>query len=446
MSRRGYGRAGVAAALMAFTWAAAPALRGGATAALEAPNPFSLSEHFLATADIDLPRTTACVDTAAPGTLTLCAPGAHAAVDPASSRYVLAGGSAVKHFAFDGAAMRDVTAARGPAASGAVDADWAADGRLVLASATGFTDSAPDATGKLVPVPGAAVTGLAEIVGVAAAPGRRWLLDASGRVSAWAWTGSAYARRPAWDLSLPGATGVRVSRDGACLAARLDTGAVRLFAWTGGGWRERPETAPPAGVRALDVAFFPEASGYRTLSAGGRLRAWGFSGAGVAEIPSLAIAVAGATTLAPGFAGKDALAVTPSRAAYVGVSGDASREVAGHGASAAGLGGYASPGVAASRAFALDHDVDMVALEVAQVLPAGTAAAWEVSTDGGATWTAVAPSTPTPVPPGPALAWRATLATSNPAAAPSVDRVDVHELAARTGRLQPGRFSPQLIR
>lgn len=445
MRRRGCALAAATAALLALTWAAVATPHRGRAAVLESPNPFRLTEHFTDTADIDLARTTACVDTAPPGILTLCAR-LRAAADPRARRYVLAGAGRVAHLAFDGARMRDVTASQGPAAAGAVDADWATDGRLVLASATGFVDYAADGAGRLVPVPGATVTGLAGGRGLGAAPGSRWFLDASGRVSAWAWTGSAYARQPPWDLSLPGAAAIRVSRDGAWLAARLSSGALRLFAWTGAGWRERPEAAPPAGVEALDAAFFPDASGYWTLSAGGRLRAWGFTDAGVAEIPSLAVTVAGAVSLAPGFGGKDALAVTPGRAAYVGVSGDAAREVAGYGAPAADLGAYASPGLAQSRVFVLDHSVDMVALETAQALPAGTAAAWEVSTDGGATWTAVVPATPTPVPPGRALAWRATLTASDTRSAPRVDLLEVYELAARTAPLPPGRFSPQLIR
>lgn len=436
--------AALAAALLALAWAAGATPHRGRAAVLESPNSFRLTEHFTDTADIDPGRTTACVDTAPPGILTLCAR-LRAAVDPGAGRYVLAGASAVKHFAFDGAAMRDVTAAQGPDAAGAVDADWAADGRLALATETGFADFAPDGAGRLGPVPGGAVDGIAAARGLAAAPGKRWLLDASGGVTGWGWTGSGYARRPAWDLSLPGAAAIRVSRDGARLAARLSSGAVRLFAWTGAGWRERPEAAPPAGVVARDAAFFPDASGYWTLSVGGRLRAWGFTDAGVAEITSLAVTVAGAAALAPGFGGRDVLAVTQGRAAYVGVSGDAAREAAGYGV-AGFSGGHASPGLAQSRVFALDHPVDMVALEVTATLPTGTAAAWEVSTDGGSTWTAVVPATPTPVPPGRALAWRATLGASDTRSAPRVDLLEVYELAARTAPLPPGRFSPQLIR
>ena len=65
-------------------------------------------------------------------------------------------------------------------------------------------------------------------------------------------------------------------------------------------------------------------------------------------------------------------------------------------------------------------------------MPTGTSVGYQVSTDGGAAWTATSPLQPTAVPAGSALVYRAALGTSDQGQTPVLDTTDLYEIATRT--------------
>lgn len=391
----------------------------------------------------DQAATNTAIDTTPPGTLSLPEPSAILAYDPLT-RVVLAGrGTSLRAWAWDGDNLSrfpamDIAAPDDRRLAGAAfvgdDGTRLAvltDAGLILYGWTGAgwqeLASAPVAGG----------------VGVARGVGSDVLVATSSDLLVYGWDGSTLAPLPGSGVSgFPGALGVS-SADGTLAAVWTDS-SVAVLGWDGSGYRDAPTWEPPQGSlrNVLGVAFWRDGGGYWVLDRG-TVRAFAYAGSYVVEVGAWSIQVPGAASAAAGWDARSLGVVAGSRVRYWDWTGDGVREVAAKGIVDVGSGAYAEAAVYRSVVFPLDHQVGVVQVDLEGDFPAGTGVAVKVSTDGGTTWTAVAPCVNPvdvvaecgplnqAVPIGSELVYELILTTDDPSRTPVVDRADVVEIASR---------------
>ena len=292
--------------------------------------------------------------------------------------------SGVGVYAWDG---QHWTRSLGISATGVIGVAAGADGGVLAMTSGGFTLYAPD--GQDV----AAVSGLADLRGIASSAGGSLaaVWTAAG-ASFYAWNGAAYVPLPSWQEPTP---------SGGTLVT------VAFFRGGAGFWLVTPTQAAAYGWNGAALVPLP---------------GWGST-----DMPSSLVAAATGWARSPG-----SLALLgPSGVRYMDapagvLAADPARSLTGQAWPV-----LAPSAVLQSTELVVGHDVSEVKLvDTMAALPAGASLTYEVSTDGGASWTQVAPDVPTDVPAGQALVYRAILQTPDQAETPVLDETQLFEIAS----------------
>jgi len=303
--------------------------------------------------------------------------------------------------------------------------------------------------------------------------GVRLAVATSTAVTVYGWTGQQWAQ--AVSISATGTVGIAAGANGGVLAATADgfvlygptgvqqsqitglSGIVGIssaggggivavwsaavasfYGWDGSSYQPLPwwSESTPSGGTLLSVALFHGGTGYWLVTPTQAV-AYGWSGTlGMAPLSQWDIASGGlpatAVAASPGW-GVGSLAVLHgSGIDYYDAQGGATLtqnsaiSIVGQSWSV-----FAPSAVLQSTLLpGLTHNVDEVKMvDSMSALPSGTALAYQVSTDDGTSWTDVPPMTPTDVPSGDELVYRAVLSTTDQAETPVLDSTNVYEIA-----------------
>lgn len=254
---------------------------------------------------------------------------------------------------------------------------------------------------------------------------------------------------------LGGNLGVAATTDGS-VAAMWQGEGVELWAWDGASYEHAPAWDPPVPPLAdgpiAGVAFFPQSTGqgggFWVVTAGGQLLAYAYGSTGVSPLSGLSLSVATSPSppgaIGSGWSANSVGVLYPSGWVYEDLATgntfgqDSIRSLSGQTWAV-----YQSTGTLVSVPLSVGHQVDEARIEDATcasgqtppkctappVLPAGTQATFQVSTDGCQTWTPVTVYTNTAVPQGNDLCYQISLSTSDPAVTPVIDVVNLYETA-----------------
>lgn len=397
-----------------FLAAALPLVRA------EGPPPLVwLEDHYLDLSRTDVGLTTALVDTASPGLVLLPRQWGRVALHPEEVRLVGVASGQLRGYGFDGSKL-----VRDPRLDasfpGVTAAAFSSDGRFLAAVSAASGELrvwGRDAEGVLCQV--ASLGGFAGAVALEPARGADFwvVLPTSARYLGF--DGSSWREVAAFRLSFSAAVSASWYAPRGLLAV-LDSGRVRCFGFDGSSFRE----LAAFGVPAPDaVGVVQHGLGYGVLI-GRRVLCYGLSASGVERLSSLDVTVPedGAGLAVSLWGGFDFVALTAWGARYLAWSG--SGWVSDPARSVAGLsGGYLPAAEYRSLAVPAWVSVDRVRLEAEYQVPVGCGLLFQVSADGGVTWTDVTPFENLDVPAGGSLGYRILLTSSDPAATPSVDRV-----------------------
>lgn len=428
-------------AVLRKAWALAVALALTAGALLTpyaktraAPSALVFSDHFTNLAWTNAGRTSAEVDTGGTGIVRLPRKATAASVSLRPGRMSLAvkGQDQVLGYSFDGTAMRpDPGLTFDFPLVGSVA--FGSDGGLLFAASGsevriyGFNPS-----GQAVELPWARISGLSGVLAVEAGPGKDvWVLT-PGAATLYSWDGSSYRQRTAIALSQGKAFSFNEPRNS---LVAVDGDMVRYFAFNGTAYSE----VPYLGISipgASSVAQVRGGGGYR-VQAGNSTVYIGLTGNGVVQYAGLADVPGGdvAAIAESPWGDFDYVAVTATGIQYRAFDGAGYRTngaLSVTGAMAGTSPGYSDSAVFVSAVIPASIPVGKVRIVANESVPGGTATRYEVSTDGGSTWTPVAPGVNTPVPLGSQLVYRITLSTTDSRATPEVDEVTVLQIVTQT--------------
>ncbi|MGB9866531.1 MAG: hypothetical protein ACPLPR_01285 [Bacillota bacterium] len=387
-----------------------------------------VEDDYLDFSKTDSLRTTAVVDTVPPGLVVLPREWGRVALHPSEMSLVAAAPDGLRGYGFDGSRL--VRDSRLDASfPGVFAAAFSSDGRFLAAvSSSGEVRVwGRDPEGVLRQV--ASLSGFAGAVALEPAFGADFWVVGSTWARYLGFDGSSWREVGAFRLLLSGAvSGSWYAPRG--LLAVLDAGRVRCFGFDGATFREVPAFGVPAEGASGVVQH---GIGYGVV-VGDRVLCYGFGPEGVVRVPSLDVVLpeacfGGAVSL---WGDLDFVVVTDWGARYLAWSGsgwcfDPARSLSGE-----VWGGYRPSAEYRSVVVASEVPVELVYLEAEYQVPSGCGLVFQVSTDGGFTWTDAVPSEVQEVPSGPSLGYRALLSSPDPAVTPSIDRVTL---------LQIGRYS-----
>ena len=235
---------------------------------------------------------------------------------------------------------------------------------------------------------------------------------------------------------LTGLAGVSSAEGGSVVAAWTGAGAT-FYGWTGSsyapmtGWSE----PVPSGGSLLGVAWFRGGGGFWLVTPTQAV-AYAWNGTVLAPEPGRdTTAIPGtAAAVAPGWGAGSLAVLHQTGVAYFdpqagGFGQDVARSVLGQ-----SWGIFAPSAVLQSSLLpGLTHNIDEVKMVDSMAsMPASTSLTYQVSTDGGQTWTSTPPLTPTKVPAGQQVQYRAVLSTTNATETPVLDATDMYEIATVT--------------
>lgn len=392
------------------------------------------SDHFVSLSWTNVGLTTAEVDTSGTGIVRLPRKATAAAVSlrPGRKSLVVQGQDTVTGFSFDGTAMRadpGLTFDFPSVVSVAFNSDG---GLLFAASGSEVRIYGFDPSGRAVELPWARISGLNGVLAVEAGPGKDvWVLT-RGAATLYSWDGSGYRQRTAIALSQGKAFSFNEPRNS---LAVLDGDRVRYFAFNGSAYVEVPclgNTIPGA----TSVAQVRGGGGYR-VQAGNSTVYVGLAGNGVVQYAGLADVPGGdvAAIAESPWGDYDYVAMTSVGILYRAFNGAGYRTNAALSVTGAMVGtspGYSGSAVFVSPVIPATIPIGKVRIVANQSVPGGTATEYEVSTDGGSTWTPVVPGVNTLVPLGSQLVYRITLSTIDPRVTPEVDEVTVLQIVTQT--------------
>lgn len=388
--------AGLLAALL-FVSAAIPGRASTVFATI-----FGFPDDFLDLSKVDAATTTATVDTSGTGTVSLPAAPAGIAWDAATLRVAYAQG--ILAWRRTSLGMRSAPDLFLPFPSNSVSAF--SEGGFVAASAT---EVRVYQSGRLV-----WSQALAGVAAVAAGDSNFWVVS-KDHADLFMRTISGYEIKVTV-LGLQEAKAAAYQEQAGLLAV-VEPTQIRVFRRTLIGFRE-DLGAKRSMSGGLGIAWWGSGAVYRVLTSTGvqdfavdSLRSWDEPGVagGVALTPLgndvTVLSRDAAKTFSQGRA-VDALTVAPVPSL-----------------------GFQQSAVLQSKVFPVDHQVSAVRLQAGLAgLAQGTSITYEVSTDGGATWTPAVLDTIVPVPAGDQFAYRATLQTTDPSVSPILDWIDVSEV------------------
>ena len=453
--------AGAAAVLLAVFLATPPALAG----VVKSQSPYWFQDTYTDTTAVDVPATSALVDTAGTGTVTLPFGPVSLSFDPAGTYALVSTLDGIFAFVYDGQSVVPVTTWNLGSIAGTAGVSWI-DGGSAFAAATtsevAVYGLVPNADYTAVRVAAASFTGALGLAPGPAALPSAVLVATAGGATILAAQGAALVPVSGGPAGLSGNLGVAATVDGS-VAATWQRGAVQLWVWDGSAYAAASSWDPPTLTgqqgAVVGVAFFPgstgQGGGYWVLTAGGDVLAYAYGATGAVPVPGLSTTVPTAPD-APAAIGTgwpsapDSVGVLYATgwryedpvAGAAGVFGwDAARSLTGQDWAV-----YEPAAVLQSTVLPVNHSVDEVRVEDADcaagktppactgmaTLPPGTAVSYAVSTDGCLTWTPTPLVTNVTVPAGDRLCYRLTLATSNPAVTPVVDVTNLYEIATVT--------------
>ena len=450
--------AGAAAVLLAVFLATSPALAG----VVKSQSPYWFQDTYTDATSVDIPATSALVDTAGTGTVTLPFGPVGISFDPAGTYALVSTLDGIFAFVYDGQSVVPVTTWNLGNISGTAGVSWISGGSAfaaATASEVAVYGLVPNAGYTAVRVATASFSGVLGLApGPAALSAAVLVATASGATILEA-QGAALVPVSGGPAGVSGNLGVAATADGS-VTATWQRGAVQLWAWDGSAYAAATAWDPPVPSAqqgaVVGVAFFPgstgQGGGYWVLTTGGDLLGYSYGPGGAAPVTGLSTTIPTAPN-APAAIGTG----WPSAPDSVGVlyrsgwtyedlstgafSEDASRSLAGQDWAV-----YEPAAVLQSTVLPVGHTVDEVRVEDADcaagktppactgmaALPPGTAVSYAVSTDGCQTWTPAPLFTNVAVPPGDRLCYRLTLATSAPAVTPVVDVTNLYEIATVT--------------
>lgn len=439
-------RAGAAAAAVAACIALT--LTARAASGVQHADPWWFQDQYTSLAYVDPAATTAAVDTGAGPTGQVSLPLAPAglSLDPAAAMGLIATGAGVQAWSFDGAAMVPTPAFDLPAA-GYVGAAWlgAAGNQLALATpGEVILDAWSGAGWRQVGALGVSgVVGIAEGAPLAGAAATI-LVATQGGLQLAAYRGGSLTLVPGAGITGLQGVGDIAAAPGGALVALWSGSDLQVYGWDGSAYRQAPTWEIPAGGPAiLGAAWFRGGNGYWVLRADGTLSAYAFDGSFVVALPALSARMAlPVAALATGWGRGAVAALCPSGWIYLDgepLGPDAARSVSG-----LPLPLYRGSAVLQSTPLDPGHALAAIQVDAAVAAePAGTSIAYQVSTDGGGTWTAVSPclnpgppadcaADNTALPPGADILYRLVLSSVNPELTPIVDTTDLFEIATQT--------------
>ena len=426
-------------------------------------NPWWFQDHYGDLSSVNLARTTALMNTAGAGTVTLPYAPVAVAFDPAGTYALVATASGVQAFIFDGQGVRPVPAGLWNlgSLSGTTGVSWIMGG-----SAFAVSTAAQVVVYGLVPadgysavqVAGSAFSGASGVApGPSALPSGVLVATSTGATLLEA-QGTALTAVSGGPGGLGGNLGVAATTDGS-LAATWQGEGVQVWAWDGARYERAAAWDPPAPPLAAGpiagVAFFPQSNGqgggFWVVTAGGQLLAYAYGAAGPSQLSGLSLSVS--TSPAPpgalgtGWSANAVGVLYPDGWVYEDLTTgktfgqDSIRSLRGQAWAV-----YQPTATLVSVPLAVDHQVSEIRIEDATcaagqtppnctalpVLPAGTGATFQVSTDGCQTWTPVPVYTATLLPPGNSVCYAMTLTSSDPTATPVIDVVNAYEIARVT--------------
>lgn len=376
--------------------------------------------------------------------------------------YVVLTTTGIKHYSFDGANMVENTILSVPGLTNPL-ALAAPDSfpDVVMADATGITHYSFTGS-EMVQNPALSVSGLTGVTSVGAAGTDQIAALTGGAIEHYSLSGGSMARNsilePTATLSNP--VDISLVANGYDTAV-LEPDKVRWFNFSGSGMSENTALTVTGLTDATAFAVADPNSGYDVAVVDGtQVKHFSFTGSGMAYNSTLSV-TSGLTT-------PKAVAVRPGSFDRVIVDGTEVKYYQWNGSSLSynsslsvtvanivSGDGYASSAVAQSLVFDPGANTDYVCVRAVVTLPDKTSVTWsvtadgvnwvkrwrvsgsaigtscEVTTDGGATWTAIGDATEaTPdaananlwasVTPGRVVKWKAELATTDPAVTPII--------------------------
>ena len=445
--------------------AAAALMLGPAAAAgtAQGTSPYWFRDDYLNTSSVNLAATTAMVDTASPGTVTLPYAPLQAAFDPNGTYALVATEGGVDAYVFDGQDVVPVTN-WGLGNLPATGVAWVEGGdAFAVSTASQVVVYGLNGQGGAVL---AAETAAAGVVGLAPGP-----VDLPSAVLAGTTNGAQVYEAQGRLLvpvsggpgGLAGNLGVAATADGS-VAATWQQESVQLWTWDGAAYLPAmawdPPTPPLADGPVVGMAFFPQSGGYWVLTRQGQLLAYAYGPSGLSALPrwsrSVPVSPDVPAAVNPGWAPAAAAVVYPTGWDYEGLmAGNTLGEDSTRSLSRQRWSAYTRQAVLESVMLPVGHRVTAVRVEDADcaagqsppdctgmaTLPAGTGIAYQVSTDGCRTWTAVPVLTNVTVPAGSNLCYRISLTTRDLTATPVLDVTNLFEIAERR---TPGRTAALL--
>lgn len=401
-----------------------------------APSALVFSDHFTSLTWANAGRTSAEVDTSGTGIVRLprktTAVSVSVSLRPGRTSLVVKGQDQVMGYSFDGTAMRTDPGLTFDFPS-VVSVAFSSDGGLLFAaSGSEVRTHAFDPSGRAVELPSARISGLSGVLAVEAGPGQDvWVLT-QGAAMLYSWDGSGYRQRTTIALSQGKSFSFNESRDSLVV---VDGDTVRYFAFNGSAYVEVPDLGATI-PGASSVAQIRGGGGYRVQTGNSTVYV-GLTGNGVVQYAGLADVPGGdvAAIAESPWGDFDYVAVTATGIQYRSFDSSEYRTntaLSVTGAMAGTSPGYSDSAVFVSAVIPATIPVGKVRIVANQSLPGGTAAVYEVSTDGGSTWTPVVPNVNTLVPPGSELVYRITLSTSDRLVTPVVDEVTVLQIVTQT--------------
>lgn len=399
-----------------------------------APSALVFEDHFTNLNWTNAGLTTASVDIAGTGVIRLpkSVSAGSVALRPNRKSLVVKGQDAVAGFSFDGQAMRADPRLTISFPS-VVSVTFSSDGGLLFAaSGSEVRTYAFDSTGRTVEVPSARILGLSGALAVETGPGQDvWVLT-RGTAALYAWDGSGYRQRTAISLSQGRALSFNQPRNSLVV---VDGDNIRYFAFNGSGYVEVSYLRSNI-PGASSVAQVRGGGGYR-VQTGNAMVYVGLTGSGVVRYAGLGDNPGGDVIIiaeSP-WGDFDYAALTSTGIQYRAFDGAGYRTNTGlsvAGAIGGPPSGYSGSAVFASTVIPAATPIEKVRIVASESAPGGTATSYDVSTDGGLTWTPVLPGANTTVPPGNELVYRITLSSADPRATPEVDEVQLLQIVAQT--------------
>ena len=379
-------------------------------------------DHYLDLSKTDSSRTTALVDTASPGLVVLPRGWGSVALHPSEMVLVAAGSGFLRGYGFDGSRLVRVPSLDA-SFPGVLAAAFSSDGRYLAAlSSSGELRVWGRASGGSLRQL-ASLGGFSSATGVESGPGPGFWVVGPSRVALVAFDGSSWREVPSLSVSPGGEAASYYAPRGSLLV--LHGSQVRWYGFDGSRYRE---VASFGASEPGAVGLVQHGLGYGVV-VGSRVKAYGLGPSGSLRLPSLDVllpeeGLGGAVSL---WGERDFVVLTRWGARYCAWSGsgwvlDPARSLAGV------VGGYVSPAEYRSLVFPAALPVDRVRLEAEYQVPSGCGVVFQVSGDGGSTWTEVVPFENLDVPAGDSLCYRLLLSSSDPGSTPSVDRVRLFQI------------------